>query len=430
MSNMNSTTNFSADTLSDWLTHLEQLHPSEIELGLKRITEVGKRLNLIHFDAKVITVAGTNGKGTTCAFLEKILLDDGHKVGVFSSPHIHRYNERLRINSLELDDAAHCAAFAVIESARLDISLSYFEFATLGCLYLLQQQQCDFILLEVGLGGRLDATNMVESDISAVTTIGIDHVDWLGSDRNVIGFEKAGVFRSHKPAICGELDAPHTIIEHADAISANLKLAGRDFKFDVIDESYWSWHGKNTFSPIKQTLMPMQNASTALAIIESLGLDIAAEQLINSIETASLAGRLQPLSGYACDLYVDVAHNSQSAEYLASQLQRLKESKGDDCIVHGVVGMLSDKDISATLSAVNSQISRYSFASLHCYRGASADLLLSEFNKSKNNNHNVTCFENVTSAVDKVAKNAKSSDIIIVFGSFYTVSEILTNSQG
>ncbi len=418
---------FSANDLATWLKHLEQLHPNVIELGLKRITEVGKRLNLINFDAKVITVAGTNGKGTTCAYLEKILIDAGFKVGVYSSPHIHRYNERLRINSVELDDQQHCEAFAVIEKARLDISLSYFEYATLACLYLLQQQQCDYILLEVGLGGRLDATNMVESDISVVTTIGIDHIDWLGSDREVIGFEKAGVFRANKPAICGELDVPQSIIDHAAAISSQLKLASRDFSFEVLDDNTWAWNGKQTLSPIKQTLMPMQNASTALAVIEALALNIKPEQLITSIESASLIGRLQALTGYDCDLYIDVAHNPQSAEYLASQLKRLKETKGGNCKVHGIVGMLSDKDMITTLSAINLQISDYSFVDLNCYRGASAETLLEAYKKSLNNDHIVTCYKNVVSAVDKVVKNVGASDIVIVFGSFHTVSDILTN---
>ena len=446
---------FSSETLSEWLTHLEKLHPNAIELGLTRITEVGKRLNLIHFDAKVITVAGTNGKGTTCAYLEKILIDAGFKVGVYSSPHIHRYNERLRINLKELDDKVHCEAFAIIEQARLDISLSYFEYATLACLYLLQQQHCDYILLEVGLGGRLDATNMVESDLSVVTTIGIDHIDWLGSDREVIGFEKAGVFRSHKPAICGELDAPVSILKHAASISANLKLAGKDFNFSVIDDKNWSWHGQKELSPIKQTLMPMQNASTALAVIEALAIDIAPQQLIKSVETASLAGRLQALSGYPCDFYIDVAHNPQSAQYLATQLQRLKADKGEDCKVHAVVGMLSDKDMSATLAETNLFISDYSFVDLSCFRGASSALLLEAYQHSQNynnvtnnivsnttsninndttsninNRHNVTCYKNVQSAVDQVVKSAAASDIIIVFGSFHTVSDILTNWQG
>ena len=422
---------FSANTLNDWLKHLEQLHPSEIELGLTRITEVGRRLNLIHFDATVITVAGTNGKGTTCAYLEQILVDAGYKVGVYSSPHIHSYNERLRINHRELNDQSHCEAFAIIEKARAEISLSYFEYATLACLYLLQQQQCDYILLEVGLGGRLDATNMVESDISVITTIGIDHVDWLGCDREVIGFEKAGIFKANKMAICGELDPPQSIIKHAQSISTELKLADRDFSFEVIDNRHWAWRaGNKTLSPIKQTLMPIQNASTALAVIEALGVEIEQQQLIQSIEAASLVGRLQALPGFSCDLYIDVAHNPQSAQYLGSQLQRLKEQKSDSCQIHAVVGMLADKDISATLSVINEHITEYYFADLHCFRGASAKEMSKAYQNSKNNDQSVSCFENVSCALDKVTNNVKASDIIVVFGSFYTVSELLTNRQG
>jgi dihydrofolate synthase/folylpolyglutamate synthase len=432
MNTLHTSSSFSAETLNDWLSHLEHLHPSAIELGLTRISKVGEKLNLVNFDAKVITVAGTNGKGTTCAYLEKILIDNGFKVGVYSSPHIHRYTERLRINAAEIDDLVHCDAFAVIEKARGDISLSYFEFATLACLYILQQQKCDYIILEVGLGGRLDATNMVESDISVVTTIGIDHIDWLGSDREVIGFEKAGVYRPNKPAICGELNAPLSILKHASDISADLRLANRDFSFELIDDMQWRWIGRGgkTIGPIKSTLMPMQNASTALAVIDALAIDINPTQLTHSIETASLAGRLQKLPGYSCDFYVDVAHNPQSSEYLALQLKKLKRAKGEDCKVYGIVGMLADKDITATLSAINKEITDYSFVDLTCFRGATAKTVLNAFAKSENNNQNVTCFENVRSAVDKVVNIAQASDIIVVFGSFHTVSGILNNGQG
>lgn len=429
MNNRISTSISSDRTLAQWLTHLEKLHPTEIELGLSRISTVGGRLNLIDFDAKVITVAGTNGKGTTCAYLEKILVDAGFKVGVYSSPHIHHYNERLRINHKVLDDAAHCTAFEVIENARHNISLSYFEYATLACLYLLQQQQCDFILLEVGLGGRLDATNMVNSDISVVTTIGIDHIDWLGSDREVIGFEKAGVFRANKPAICGELSAPNSLLAHAESISAQLILAGKDFSFRMIDEKTWSWHGRTLVTPIKQTLMPMQNASTALAVIESLSLNLEPAQLIRSIETASLAGRLQYLPGYCCDLYVDVAHNPQSAEYLASQLVKMKVAKGEACRVHAVVGMLLDKDIRASLDVINTVVSAYYFTDLACYRGARAEDISNAHQLTKINHQSVSCFEKVMDAVDMAERNANASDIIIVFGSFYTVSDLLTYGQ-
>jgi len=430
MNNTDTTTYFTANNLQDWLTHLEQLHPNAIELGLTRISKVGQALGLIHLNAKVITVAGTNGKGTTCAYLERILLDQGFKVGVYSSPHIARYNERLRINHQELPDVQHCDAFAVIEEARGDTSLSYFEFSTLACLYLLQQQHCDYILLEVGLGGRLDATNMVESDVSVVTTIGIDHVDWLGSDRDVIGYEKAGVFRSHKPAICGELDIPDSIVQHAQTIGAELKQATKDFRFESVSDTHWMWHGQQSLGPIKQTLMPIQNASTALAVIEALALDIPTPQLIASIESASLVGRLQKLAGFDCDLYIDVAHNPQSATYLASQLARLKAEKGPATHVYAIVGMLSDKDISATLSTINHAVSEYAFVDLTCFRGATAKQMLTAYHSSAHNEHRVTCYENVQAALDKVVKTAKVSDIIVVFGSFYTVSDMLNKEQG
>lgn len=421
---------FSSDNLAQWLNHLEQLHSSEIDLGLERISKVGAELGLINFDAKVITVAGTNGKGTTCAFLEQILLDAGYKVGVFSSPHINRYNERLRINKQELADDNHCQAFAVIEKARQAVSLSYFEFSTLACLYLLQQQQCDFILLEVGLGGRLDATNMVEPDISVITTIGIDHVDWLGDNREDIGFEKAGIFRANKTAICGDLDTPHSVIKHANDINAQLQLAGRDFSYLLTDNNQWQWQGNNRLTAIKQTLMPIQNASTALAVIQSLQLNIDAQQLIQSIEKAQLAGRLQPLSGYSCDFYLDVAHNPQSAAYLATQIKRLKSEKTASCQVHAVVAMLADKDIASTLAEIDTQIDHYYFASLSCYRGANSEQLLSAYQHNGHMAESVSCFENVRQAMDKVIKNVKPSDIILVFGSFFTVSEILNNQQG
>lgn len=422
---------FQSNSLQVWLSHLEQLHSSEIDLGLARITEVGKRLGLIHFDATVITVAGTNGKGTTCAFLEQILLDAGYKVGVFSSPHIERYNERLRINKHELNDQLHCQAFAQVENARKSTSLSYFEFSTLACLSLLKQQQCDFILLEVGLGGRLDATNMVEPDISVITTIGIDHIDWLGDNREDIGFEKAGIFRANKPAICGDLDTPNSVIEHAKAIGAQLKLAGSAFQYQLLENEQWQWQGSSVLSPIKHTLMPIQNASTALAVIECLALPITPQQLIESIQKAQLVGRLQPLDGYPCDLYLDVAHNPQSASYLACQLKRLKLNKQlSDVKVHAVVAMLADKDMAGTLTEINKQVDSYYFASLDCFRGANHQQLLSAYHQSQTGTQSVSCFENVMDAMDKVIKNVKRSDIIVVFGSFFTVSEILTNQQG
>ena len=413
--------------LNDWLSYLEQLHPTEIELGLGRIGKVAKDLDVINFDAKVITVAGTNGKGTTCAFLEEILTQAGYKVGVYSSPHIQRYTERLRINKREMPEELHCQAFEKIELLRSETSLSYFEYVTLGCLDILKAEQCDFILLEVGLGGRLDATNVVESDISVVTTIGIDHIDWLGDDREKIGFEKAGVFRALKPVVCGELDAPKSLKDHAISINADIRYAGKDFT-TVVNKNSWSWQGQKTISELPLTLMPLQNASTALAVIEALQLDLPCSLLKNAIGQAQLAGRLQKISSDdQIDTYLDVAHNPQSATYLATQIESLRKPNGR---VLAVVGMLEDKDLSGTFSAVNKTIDLYHLIPLACYRGASQQTLLSHYQTSNDALAKVNCFDNITDAYNCLLSEANKDDIIIVFGSFYTVSAFLTFSQG
>jgi dihydrofolate synthase/folylpolyglutamate synthase len=416
--------------LIEWLSYLEQLHPCEIELGLTRISEVAKRLDLIKFDAKVIIVGGTNGKGTTCAFLEEILIQAGYKVGVYSSPHIQRYTERLRINHCELAETEHCQAFAKIEAARKYISLSYFEYVTLACLQLLKEAQCDFILLEVGLGGRLDATNIVESDVSVITTIGIDHIDWLGDDREKIGFEKAGIFRSNKPAICGELNPPQSLKQYAQDISADIRYAGADFGITK-QQTGWSWYGSKTITALPETLMPMQNAATALAVIDVLNLDIDDLLIRNALQQAKLAGRLQKLDTVQdVDIYLDVAHNPQSAKYLAGQLQRLKESKGEQCKVFAIVGMLADKDIKGSFEEINKQLDDCSLISLDCYRGASSDLLLKYYQASSNKQAVASCFENIGAAYTSVLNKACPSDIIVIFGSFYTVADFLTYLEG
>ena len=350
-------------------------------------------------------------------------------MGVYSSPHILRYTERLRINRQELSAELHCQAFAKIEKARKNTSLSYFEYVTLGCLQLLKEAQCDFILLEVGLGGRLDATNIVESDISVITTIAIDHTDWLGDSREKIGFEKAGVFRAFKPVVCGELDPPQSLQDHAVAIQADIRYAGRDFHSENQKKS-WSWSGQKIISGLSPTLMPQQNASTALAVIEALNLELENTLIIHALQQAKLAGRLQKIENSITDCYLDVAHNPQSAAYLASQLKQLRASKEASCKIFAIVGMLEDKDKSGTFAQINQQIDDYSLVSLNCYRGASSEALLESYQAVSNIDTNVNCFENVESAYKSVINRVSSSDIIIIFGSFYTVSDFLTSSQG
>lgn len=416
--------------LNEWLTYLEQLHSCEIELGLTRISKVAKDLDLINLPAKVITVAGTNGKGTTCAFLEEILIQAGYKVGVYSSPHIQHFSERLRINQQELSEQQHCQAFALVEEARQDTSLSFFEFVTLSCLQLLKEAQCDFIILEVGLGGRLDATNIVESDISVVTTIAIDHTDWLGDDREKIGFEKAGVFRAQKPVICGELNPPQSLQEHARHIGADIRYAGQDFCLQMQENSY-SWHGRKIITDIPHTLMPMQNASTALAVIEALNINLDDALIRRALQQAKLAGRLQKIvMNDGPDVYLDVAHNPQSAQYLASQIKLLRAAKGNNCKTFAIVGMLKDKDMTGTFEQVNEQFDDFSLIPLDCPRGASSETLLKYYQASNNKPMQAQCFEDIATAYQSVLNKTCASDIIVVFGSFYTVSDFLTFSQG
>jgi dihydrofolate synthase/folylpolyglutamate synthase len=377
--------------LNEWLSYIEKLHPTEIELGLTRIGKVAKKLDLITFPAKVITVGGTNGKGTTCAFLEEILIQAGYKVGVYSSPHIQRFTERLRINHQELSEQAHCNAFETIENARDNVSLSFFEYATLSCLQLLKDQQCDFIILEVGLGGRLDATNIVQSDISVITTIAIDHVDWLGDNREVIGFEKAGIFRAGKPTICGELNPPKSIQAHAQDIGADIYFAGKDFIAQV-DADSWTWTGKKSIDNLPKTLMPLQNASTALAVIYALNIEIDDDLIRTALRQAKLAGRLQKLTLPSnIETYIDVAHNPQSAQYLAQQITQIKANKPVQSKVYAIVGMLEDKDITGSFEQVNPLIDDCSLITLNCYRGASSETVLARYNNSTNKRALVNC---------------------------------------
>lgn len=251
--------------LATWLSYLEHLHSKTIDLGLARVSEVAGQMDIVKPAPFVFTVAGTNGKGTTCRTLETILMAAGYKVGVYSSPHLVRYTERVRIQGAELPEAAHTASFAEIEAARGDISLTYFEYGTLSALWLFKQAQLDVVILEVGLGGRLDATNIVDADVAVVTSIALDHTDWLGPDRESIGREKAGIFRAGKPAVVGEPDMPLTIAEVASEKGALLQRRGVDWRYEVEGET-WSFRdtaGALSHLPLPQ--VPLPNAATAVA---------------------------------------------------------------------------------------------------------------------------------------------------------------------
>ncbi len=405
--------------LSVWLHYLENIHTSAIDLGLDRVQRVAQRANLTKPAATIITVAGTNGKGSTCALMESILINAGYRVGVYSSPHLIRYNERIRINGSDLSDLLITQSFADIEKWREDISLSFFEFGTLAALLAFKTQQVDVVLLEVGLGGRLDATNVVEHDVSVITSLAIDHVDWLGDDISVIGFEKAGIFRSQKPAICGEPNPPSSVAAHADDINAELYQVGYQFDYSVnLDTQTWSWKsGAFDLDNLPLPNLPVANAATAIMALGVSGLELSDVDIVEGLRSAKLPGRMQQLShtnqSQQATIILDVAHNPHSAHYLAQQIkQRFSNKK-----IHAVVGMLRDKDIKATLNELSELVEVWYPASLSGPRAANASELTAIIGDNVEYSTPVDAFK-------MALTQANDQDLILVFGSFHTVGEI------
>ncbi|CCO44703.1 Bifunctional protein folC (Includes: Folylpolyglutamate synthase; Dihydrofolate synthase) [Vibrio nigripulchritudo SOn1] len=400
--------------LSMWLDYLENIHTSAIDLGLDRVQAVAEKADLTKPAPTIITVAGTNGKGSTCALMEAILLDAGYSVGVYSSPHLIRYTERVRINGAELEEAKHAEAFDFIEKQRGEISLSFFEYGTLAALRLFQTEKVEVVLLEVGLGGRLDATNVVDHDVSVITSLALDHVDWLGDDINVIGYEKAGIFRSNKPAVCGQPKAPATVAAHADDIGAKLHQVEIQFNYSVEGDS-WKWRsGQFILDDLPLPGLPLPNAATALMALGCADLDISDVNIVKGLEGAKLAGRMQTLSSSPLTL-LDVAHNPHSAGYLVEQLTKLHPNKK----IHMVVAMLHDKDIEETLKVLAPVATQWYPASLEGPRAAKVDELITHLPSYSGK------FDNPVDAFVNAQAQAKPDDVVVVVGSFHTVGAVL-----
>lgn len=405
--------------LATWLYYLENLHSQAIELGLDRVKAVATKLDLLTPAPRVFTVAGTNGKGTTCATLEAIMMAAGYRVGVYSSPHLVRYTERVRIQGEELPESAHCASFAVLEAGRGDISLTYFEYGTLSALQLFKQANLDIVILEVGLGGRLDATNIVDADVSVVTSIALDHTDWLGSDRESIGREKAGIFRSNTPAVVGEPDMPQSIADVAKEKHADLYRRGESWNF-AANAGNWRWaalqDGEEVtiLDELPLPNVPLPNAATALAALHYSTLDIPVAALRNGLQRAALPGRFQTVSE-SPRLILDVAHNPHAAAYLAGRLAEQPRQGGK---VRAVVGMLKDKDIAGTLACLSPQVDEWYCAPLEGPRGASVEELASHLPQARR-------FDDVESAWRQAMQEAAPQDIVIVCGSFHTVAHVM-----
>ena len=418
----------SCQTLADWLCYIEQSHPiHQIELGLGRVQLVADRAALADLPGKAILIGGTNGKGSTAALLEQALLAQGYSVGVYSSPHLLNFNERLRINGTDLPDADWLDAFAFIEQLRGAIALTYFEFTTLVAFRILQQQQVDFCLIEVGLGGRLDATNIITPDVSVITTVDLDHQDWLGNDRETIGAEKAGIFRRQGLAVVGDLAPPQSVLNALAELSCDARIVSQHYQFTE-QGAYWQWQGVHQhFNAQPLPAMPVQNAATALAVLEALGLLPDAAQLNKVLTGFSMPGRMQRLQQSPA-IIVDVAHNPQSARYLAQQLAKLKPQYRT---VIAFAGMLKDKDISQTLQPLTSLFDQWHLVSLAGARGASAQLLAEKLAKcdSPPVTEQLELHDDIAQAYASVCQSLQSDELLVVFGSFFTVSAVLAGHQ-
>ena len=414
------------DAMSDlktWLCYLEQLHPSSIELGLERVKSVAERLDLLQPAPYIFTVAGTNGKGTTCRTLEMILLAADKRIGVYSSPHLLRFTERVRINNQESTPSDTVKAFVAIEKARGDVSLTYFEYATLAALYQFKEAQLDVVILEVGLGGRLDATNIVDADIAIITTIGIDHVEYLGNTRESIGREKAGIFKPKSIAIVGEPEIPSSILDVAHAINCPIFAVNKDWSYQQIDKLTWQFNSSiKQYQNLPIPQVPLGNAATAIAALSHspFSFSITQKQIDSALEKTSLIGRFQIIQ-LSPTVIVDVAHNPHAASYLVKQIELLKQQQSKVGKVRFVIGMLKDKDIKSTLSIFNAD--QWYCASLYGERGCNADIL-KQFLQEENV-ANIATFDSVYEAYQKAMQEAKEDDIIVICGSFHTVSAVL-----
>lgn len=427
-------------TLPEWLAHLEGLHPkgqAGIELGLDRLLRVKAALGQSQH-CPVIIVGGTNGKGSTCAFLENIIDRAGYKVGCYTSPHLLAYNERIRLNGKPVADDLLCQAFARVEAAREaegGVALTYFEFGTLAAWEVFAACGVEAAILEVGLGGRLDAVNAYEPDVSIVTGIALDHMDWLGPDREAIGFEKAGIYRAGRPAFCADPNPPQSLLDHAAAIGADLRLIGRDFGFErpgpEMAESrlQWRWWCRSGEQLLKRSLaypglrggVQLYNAAVVLAALEALSdrLPVTMQAIRPGLIETELAGRFQVVPGKPA-IVLDVGHNPQAIKVLADNIA----SMGFFDRTHAVLGMLADKDIAGALLPLKGKVDYWHLATLQGPRGTTAEALAALVVERQLGGE-IHTYDSPRAAMLAAKGAAGESDRILAFGSFYTVAGAL-----
>ncbi|MDT8282138.1 MAG: folylpolyglutamate synthase/dihydrofolate synthase family protein [Gammaproteobacteria bacterium] len=449
-------------SLDEWLAWQESLNPKEIDLGLERVSRVLHQAGLKNtFDCPLITVAGTNGKGSVVAMLEAIAIAAGLKVCSYTSPHIFHYNERIKINAQPVDDAVLCESFQRIDETRAKLPLTYFEFGTLAAIDIFHRQQAGLVILEVGLGGRLDAVNIMDADVSVISSIDIDHVDWLGDNRELIAYEKAGIFRMQQPVICGEYDAPLSLISEAEKKQCQLLLSGRDYEVasdHAKNQDWWtlsSTYGDLAGLPVPNLIGEFQknNAATAImafqTLLESKKLTLEADffsVLTKALVAINLYGRFQKVNLKPL-VYVDVAHNPQAALALSSQLKK-RQWQSVSGKTWAIVAMLADKDITGVLSKLVDDVDIWCFSGLEIshrgqsvtslYQGLPGSLFIHEkplmtqqnqqdlaLNQCTILSETVLLAETVKTACNLLLSKAAEDDRIVIFGSFYTVAEAM-----
>lgn len=414
-------------TLSDWLGYIERQHPKTIAMGLERVSAVAARMSLARPARHVITVGGTNGKGSTVAFIEAIARAVGWRVATYTSPHLLRYNERVRIDGRDADDLDLVNAFEAVEAARADIALTYFEYGTLAALWLFARSELDLAILEVGLGGRLDAVNIVDPDVAVITTVDLDHQDWLGDTIEMIGAEKAGIARAWKPLVLGDDDPPSSVLGHAYAIGASAVRIGCDFFFERIDDDalHWRWReiGCELELPMPQLAAPVQlrNAAVAIAALRALPVDLPETAFAEGVHNAQVSARLQRFERDGVEIVVDVGHNPQAARALAAWL----EANPAAGATHAVFAALTDKDIQGVVESLSGRIDHWWLAGLPDAgpRGLDVDAFAERLLGTAAATG--ARFATVAEALDAVRREAQPGARVLVFGSFHTAAAAL-----
>ncbi len=418
--------------LEEWLAHCERLHPKTIDMTLERVIAVRDRLGL-RFEAPVVIVAGTNGKGSTCAMLESIALQNGYKVGLYIKPHLVHFQERCRVGGVPVEAASLLPHFEAIEAARGDLTLSYFEFTTLAIMLRLAAEPLDLVILEVGLGGRLDAVNVIDADCAVITSIDIDHTEYLGTDREAIGREKAGIMRAGRPVVVSDPMPPASLAARAAEIGADMRLLGRDFTYSG-DRQQWQWTGRTRrFSglayPALRGVNQLLNAAGVLAVFELLyqRLPISAQAVRVGLAMVELPGRFQVVAGQPA-LVLDVAHNPHAVSALAQNLDQM----GFFPRTHAVFGAMADKDLAAIMQRMSHLVDNWHFCDLDMPRAAKASALAEQFEQLRASGSlkllaPVALFQhpNPQAALAAAAAASDPADRILVFGSFYTVGGVL-----